>query len=144
ASRHQLGQTLHHLGRANALLLLLIIPVELLNYHAQARLYQRMFAIVGNKLSYRYLFRASLELNFVNHVFPSGGVTGLSYFTLRLREGKSLTGSKATLVHLMKLILYLVSFEIVLVFGVIALAFKGHINNLVILVSSSVATILVM
>ena len=142
-TRHQLVATFHHLAHVNAWALLLIIPVELLNYHAQARLYQRLFAMVGNHLPYKFLYKASVELNFVNHVFPSGGVTGLSYFSLRLRNGKALTGSKATLVHLMKLILYLVSFELVLIFGVLSLAIMGRVNNLVILVSSSIATLLV-
>ncbi|MGH7193322.1 MAG: lysylphosphatidylglycerol synthase transmembrane domain-containing protein, partial [Candidatus Saccharimonadales bacterium] len=120
-----------------------LIPVELLNYHAQTRMYQRLFAIVGNKLSYKFLFKASLELNFVNHVFPSGGVTGLSYFTLRLREGKRLSGGKATFIHVMKIALYLVAFEILLVFGVLCLAVMGHRSNFVMLVAGSLATLLV-
>src|SRR5579863_3348227 len=91
ALRKQIGSTLSNLRHVNTLALLLLIPVEALNYHAQARLYQRLFAIVGNKVSYKFLYRASLELNFVNHVFPSGGVTGLSYFTIRLRDGKEIS-----------------------------------------------------
>src|SRR4051812_34749043 len=75
AIRHQIGDTLSNLGRVNGWALLLIIPVEALNYHAQAKLYQGLFGIVGNRLSYKFLFRTALELNFVNHVFPSGGVT---------------------------------------------------------------------
>jgi len=67
----------------------------------------------------------------------------LSYFSFRLRRGQQLTGSKATLVHLMKLVLYLTSFQLVLIFGVFALAVMGRVNNLVILVASSIATILV-
>lgn len=143
AVRHDLAGTFRNLTKINAWALLLLIPVELLNYHAQARMYQRLFAIVGNKLSYRFLFKASLELNFVNHVFPSGGVTGLSYFTLRLREGKKLTGGKATFIHVMKIGLYLLAFEVLLIFGVFSLAIMGHANNLVMLASGSLATLLV-
>src|SRR5438270_4576480 len=69
-SRRALVSTLHQLGHVKIWILLLIVPVEALNYHAQAKLYQRLFAIVGNSLSYGYLFKASVELNFVNHVFP--------------------------------------------------------------------------
>src|SRR3982751_1646253 len=105
AIRDQLGDTFRNLSQVNWWVLLLMLPIEALNYHAQTRLYQKLFGLVGNKLSYKYLFRASLELNFVNHVFPSGGVTGLSYFSLRLRQGHRLTGAKATLVHFMKLVL---------------------------------------
>jgi hypothetical protein len=142
AARDQVAQTIRDLGRVNAWALLLLIPVEALNYHAQAKLYQGLFASVGNRLGYWYLFRASLELNFVNHVFPSGGVTGLSYFSLRLREGEKLTGAKATLVHLAKLMLMFLSFEMLIVLGVISLAAFGRANNLVILTAGSLSTLL--
>jgi uncharacterized protein (TIRG00374 family) len=141
--RHDLVNTFRNLGDVSGWALLLIIPVEIVNYHAQARLYQRLFAIVGNKPSYRYLIKASLELNFVNHVFPSGGVTGLSYFTLRLRRGKDLSGGKATFIHVMKIGLYLIAFEVMLLFGVLALAVMGHISDLVMLVAGSLSTLLV-
>ena len=105
ALREQLGATISNLGKVNAWALLLIIPIEALNYHSQTKLYQGLFGIVGNKLPYKFLLRTSLELNFVNHVFPSGGVTGISYFGLRMRDGRALTGGKATLVQVMKLAL---------------------------------------
>ena len=142
AVRRQLGDTIHSLAHIHGWALLLIVPIEVINYHAQARLYQRLFKIVGNKLDYKYLYKASLELNFVNHVFPSGGVTGLSYFSLRMREGVKLTGAKATLVHFMKLALQFLSFELLLVFGLLALAVMGRVNNLIILVAGSLSTLL--
>jgi putative heme transporter len=143
AIRDQLGDTFRNLARVHAWALLLLIPIEFLNYHAQARMYQRLFEIVGNKLSYKYLFKASLELNFVNHVFPSGGVTGLSYFTLRLRKGEELSAAKATFIHLVKIALYFIAFEVILVFGVICLAAMGRVNSIVILVAGSLSTLLV-
>jgi putative heme transporter len=143
ATRKQIGSTFDDLTHVHAWALLLLIPIEALNYHAQAKIYQKLFNIVGNKLSYGFLYRASLELNFVNHVFPSGGLTGLSYFTLRLRKGSELSSGKATLVHIMKVGLYILAFEILLVFGVFSLAIMGRVNNLVILVSSSLLTLLV-
>ncbi len=143
ATRHELGSTIRNLGKVNAWALLLLLPIEAMNYHAQARLYQRLFGIVGNRLSYKFLYRASLELNFVNHVFPSGGVTGISFFSVRLRKGQELTGAKATLVHIMKLALTFFSFEVVLVFGLLCLAIMGRVNNLVILVAGSLSTLLV-
>lgn len=142
-TRHQIGSTISNLKNVNAWALLLIVPIEFINYHAQTRLYQRLFAIVGNKVSYKFLFRASLELNFVNHVFPSGGVTGMSYFTLRLRKGDEISSGKATLMHILKIGLYFVTFEIILIFGVFALAIMGRVNNLVILVASSITTLLI-
>lgn len=142
ALRDQLAATIANLGKVNAWALLLIIPVEALNYHSQAKLYQDLFKIVGNKLPYKFLFRTSLELNFVNHVFPSGGVTGISYFGLRMRQGDHLTGGKATLVHVMKLALTFVSFELVLIFGLVALAVMGKASNMTILVAATLSTLL--
>lgn len=143
ASRHQLGATIGNLAHVNGWALLLIIPVELLNYHAQARLYQRLFRLVGNELSYKFLYRASLELNFVNHVFPSGGVTGISYFGLRLRKGDEISGGKATLIQIMKLALTFLSFELLIIIGLLSLAVMGRVSNLTILVAASVSTLLV-
>ncbi|MEK7059372.1 MAG: flippase-like domain-containing protein [Patescibacteria group bacterium] len=142
ALRDQLGDTLSNLTKVNAWALLLIIPVELLNYHSQTKLYQGLFGIVGNKLPYKFLFKTSLELNFVNHVFPSGGVTGISYFGLRMRDGVSISGGKATLVQVMKLGLTFLSFEVLIVFGLICLAVMGRVNNLTILVAASLSTLL--
>lgn len=143
ATRHQIASTFSNLGHVHAWFLLLAIPLEAINYHAQTKIYQRLFEIVGNKLDYKFLYRASLELNFVNHVFPSGGVTGLSYFSLRMRKGKELTAAKATLIHIMKIVLYVAAFEIILIFGVIALAVMGKVNRLVILIAGSISTLLI-
>jgi uncharacterized protein (TIRG00374 family) len=143
AIRRQLGATFGDLKHVNGWALILIVPVEALNYHAQAKLYQKLFHLVGNDLPYKFLYRASLELNFVNHVFPSGGVTGLSYFGVRMRDGPKLTGAKATLVHVMKLGLTFLSFELLIIFGLFCLAVMGRVSNLTILVAAVVSTLLV-
>ena len=142
ATRSQLADTFQNLARVHASLLLLLIPVELLNYHAQTKLYQGLFRVVGNDLSYKFLFKTSVELNFVNHVFPSGGVTGISYFGLRLRKGAEITTAKATLIQVMKLGLTFLSFEVLIIFGMVCLAALGRVNNLTILVASSLSTLL--
>src|ERR1700691_1361642 len=98
AIRHELAVTLDNLTKVRAWLLLLIIPIEALNYHAQAKLYQGLFAVLDEKISYKNLLKLSLELNFVNHVFPSGGVSGISYFSYRLRSF-NIRGAKATLIQ---------------------------------------------
>ena len=123
--------------------LLLMIPLQLLNYDSQTRLYKHLFAVVGNRLSYRELMKASVALNYVNHLFPSGGITGISYFAARLKRDE-ITGAKASAVQLFKLALYFLSFEVLIVFGVIALAVQGHMNSLILLMAGSIATGLVM
>ncbi len=99
--------------------------------------------MVGNKLSYKFLlYKTSLELNFVNHVFPSGGVTGISYFGVRLRDSNEISRPKATLIQVMKLALTFLSFEVLIVVGPICLAVMGRVNNLTILVAGSLSTLL--
>lgn len=141
AIRHQLAETFANLARVQVWVLLLLIPIEALNYDAQARLYKDLFGAVGNKLRYKFTLRLSLELNFINHVFPSGGVSGISYFGVRARS-QHISGARATLIQLMKLVLTIVSFEVLIVLGTIALAFSGRANNLTILTAGVLTTLL--
>lgn len=142
AIRGQLATTIENLFKVHAWFLLLILPVEFLNYDAQARLYQGLFNVVGNRLGYWRLFAASLELNFINSVFPSGGVTGISYFGVRMRD-REITGAKATVVHLLKLVLLFLSFEVLVVVGVFLLAIEGRMNSLILLVAGVLTTLMV-
>lgn len=142
AIRDQLAETFHNLARVNAWALFALLPIQVLNYHAQTKMYQGLFSVVGNKLRYKFLVKTSLELNFVNHVFPSGGVSGISYFGARMRSDK-ITGGKATLVQLMKLLLQIVSFELLLILGLLSLAISGQVNDFVMLVAGSLSTLMV-
>ncbi len=138
ALRHQLADTLRNLHHVNGWVLLLIIPLEALGYHGQTRMYQSLFRTVGTKLDYKPILKVALELNFVNHVFPSGGVSGISYFGLRLRS-LGARGSQATLIQTMRLVLQFLSFELLLFFGMFALAAHGHVSNLTILIGTVIA-----
>lgn len=142
AIRHQIIETFNNLAKVNLWVLTLMLPLLALNYHAQTRVYQDLFALVGNRLKYKFVLRVALELNFVNHVFPSGGVSGISYFGIRMKNGE-ITGGKATIVQLLKLILLFVSFEILLIAGLLFMAMGGRASNLVVLAAGSLSTLLV-
>lgn len=142
ALRHQIAQVVDNLGKVNTWALLLMLPIQFINYDAYARMYQRMYATLGERLKYWTLFRVQLELNFVNHVFPSGGVTGVSYFGLRMKD-QGVTAGKSTLIQVMKFGLLLISYEVLLVLGLFCLAVVGRTNNLTILVLASLATLMV-
>jgi uncharacterized protein (TIRG00374 family) len=142
ALRSQLGDTIKNLGKVQVWALLLLLPLEYLNYDAQARMYQQLFGIVGNKLPYKKMFRLSLELNFINSVFPSGGVSGISYFGVRMRSN-NVTGARATLVQLMKLVMLFLSFEVLVLFGMIALAAGNRVNGLILLLAGALTTVMV-
>ena len=140
--RKDIGGVVENLGKVNTLALLLIIPVEMLNYDAYSRMYVGLFRILGKKVKYRDMFRLNLELNFVNHILPSGGISGISYFTVRMRA-YGVSGPTATLSQLMKLLLLYISFQPLLIVGIFLLALRGHVNNLIMVVASSLITLLV-
>ena len=140
--RHQIHDVIKNLGRVNTFWLLLMIPLELANYDAYARFYRRIFAIFGVKVSYKSMLKLTFELTFVNHILPSGGVSGISYFSVRMRS-EGVSGPKATLAQVLKLFLLFFSFLPLLVLGVFLLALRGHVNNLIILVASSLITLLI-
>jgi glycosyltransferase 2 family protein len=142
AVRRQIGETIHNFGRINVAVLLLIPVWQAINYHAYTKMYQHFLNIFGNNVPYKSMFRAQLELNFVNNVFPSGGVSGVSYFGYKMRT-LGVTAGKATLVQIMKFGLLFISFQILLFLALLALAVEGRVNNLMILVASSIATALI-
>lgn len=141
ALHSQLASTFHNLAHVHAYVLLLIIPIEFWNYDAQTRQYRGLFRVVGNELGYWRLFKITLEINFINNVFPSGGVSGISYFGARMRDDK-ITAGKATLVQLFKLLLLYLAFEVLLIVGLFFLAIGGHVNSFVILVATAISTLL--
>lgn len=140
--RHDLITTFRDLLHVHAWALVLMIPIEMVNYHAQSKLYQRLFQMVGNKVTYKRMLKAALELTFVNHVFPSGGAAGISYFGLRVKDGE-ISGAKATMVQLMKLVLTFFSFEALVILSVFLLAIGGKVSNFTILVSGILSTLLI-
>lgn len=140
--RKDIGGVIENLGKVNTLALLLIIPIEAVNYDVYARFHRRLFKILDKKVNYRDMFKLNLELNFVNHILPSGGVSGISYFTVRMRAF-GVSGPKSTLSQLIKLLLLYISFQPILILGVLLLALRGHVNNLVMVVASSLITLLV-
>ena len=140
--RKDIGGVIENLGKVNTLALLLILPIEALNYHAYTRFYIGLFKILGEKVDYWNMYRLNLELNFVNHILPSGGVSGISYFTVRTRA-HGISGPKSTLSQLIKLLLLYISYQPILIIGVFLLALRGHVNNLVMVVASSLITLLI-
>ncbi|MCW1908753.1 MAG: flippase-like domain-containing protein [Candidatus Saccharibacteria bacterium] len=142
AVREELAQTIDNLRKVNLWVLALLIPIEALNHDSYARMFRSLFGIVGHKLHYKDMYKVSLELNMVNHIFPSGGVSGFSYFSLRMKQFDVSTG-KSTLVQTMKFVCLFISFEVMLIFGLLALAIGGQASNVVILLAGSLATSLV-
>lgn len=71
-------------------------------YYAAGQIY---FAFLrqrkGFKISTPKLTRISLEINFVNHAIPSGGVSGLAYLVWRLKE-MHITAGQISFIHVLR------------------------------------------
>jgi len=139
--RRQIASTISNLGKVDAWALSGMLVWQLLDYHCYAKLYQHLYRTLGERIRYRSLFRVTLELNFVNNVFPSGGVSGISYFALRMRDA-DVPASKSTVVQLTKFIFLFVSFQILLGLSLILLAIGGNVNRFTILVAASLFTLM--
>lgn len=140
--RDQILETLSNLGKVKASVLFLIIFWQILNYHTYAKLYQGLFNILGSKIDYKPMYKVAIELNFVNHVFPSAGVSGFSYFGLRMKQ-LGATAAQAAVVQTMRFVTIFMSFQVLLFMGLLLLAINGKASNLTILVASSLSTLLV-
>ena len=140
--REQIVESFQTIGNIRWWWLLLIPVLQVLNYDAYARQNQGLFAILGSKISYKYLYKVNLELNFVNHVFPSGGVSGFSYFSLRLRK-RGVSGTQASLVQLMRFVLVYVAFLALLTLALVMLTFSGSVNRFVLLAGGSISTLII-
>lgn len=141
ALRNQLYDTIYNLLQVNPWPILLIIPLALINHYLQAKVYQGLFRIFGDRFRTKSMMRLSLELNLVNNVFPSGGVSGFSYLSLRMRD-EGVSTAKATFVQIMRFAVLFASFQILLALGLLMLAFGGSANDFVLLLAGSLATLL--
>ena len=139
--RNEIAETLENIGSLKWWALALMIPAQIMNYQAYAVMYKGLFEILGHKISYKKWWKIVLELNFVNNVFPSGGVSGFSYFSLRLRR-EGISAGQSTLVQIVRFVLLFISFQVLLVAGLIILALGGQANSLAILIAGSIATAL--
>jgi len=141
--RKDVGKALQDLGKINSVALLLILPLQVINYSAYAHLYQEFFKILATKKQpLKRMFKVALELNFVNHVFPSGGVSGFSYFTARLKPF-GISTAQATLTQTMRFVLTFASFVGLLFIGLFLLALGGSASNMIIFVTCSLAFLVV-
>jgi putative heme transporter len=140
--RKQIGEVISDLGKVNTLALLFIIPLRFLNFDSYSRFYMALFIIFGERVKYWPMYKLALELNFMNYILPSGGVSGISYFGVRMKA-LGVSAAKATLVQFFKFILLYLSFLPLLIAGTFLLALNGKVNNLILMIASSIITLVI-
>lgn len=136
-SRQQIAETFEKLADLNYFWLLMIIPMQIGNHYSTGKLYQSYLKTLGEKLSTKSAFKASLEINFVNHVLPSGGVSGFGYLSSRFRK-EGIPSSKSTLTQVARHTLTFISFIVYLLLAMFLLSVFGNASRLMILISSGI------
>lgn len=138
SARDDLRGVVDELENANLYWLLLFLPLQVINYHAYARMYQETFNLLGEKVGYWDMYKLSTELSFVNYVFPSAGISGFGYFSLRMRSF-GVRGARSTMAQTIRWGIVLASFIPVLALGVLLLALTNDVSNIVVLAASGLS-----
>lgn len=133
-SRSQIIETFKKLADLNFFWLVLIIPLQLINYFSVAKFYQSYLRELGENIKTKQLYATALEINFINNVFPSGGVSGFGYIRAKLKK-MGVPTSKSTLTQLSRHSLTFLSFIIYLLFAMFLLSLFGNASRLMIFVS---------
>ncbi|MBQ6127795.1 flippase-like domain-containing protein [Candidatus Saccharibacteria bacterium] len=86
-AREEVVKAVNYLAHTNVLIILLLIPEQLFMYYCCGKIFFSYMEAKkdAKKISRWNLMRISLELNFMNHAVPSGGVSGLGYVAWRLK-----------------------------------------------------------
>ncbi len=135
----QIKDGLHQIGGAKWSLIALMIPLQIFNFYAVGMIYYDYFAATGQKMDSKFqMFKIALELNFVNNVFPSGGVAGFSYLGIRLKH-LGVPVARTTLAQAMRFALTFISFLLLLFVGLFFLSFDNQAGGVTLYISLSIA-----
>ena len=141
-ARDQIAEAFRTFTQLNVIWLAAIIPIQIMNHFAVAKFYQSYLKTLGKKIPTKRLFKVSLEMNFVNNVFPSGGVSGFGYLSYRLK-GLGVKGSQSTLLQTSRHFLTFLSFVVYLLIALFLLSTFGSASRIIILIASSMSSIII-
>lgn len=143
AARHEIASAWRLLESVNLAILALLIPGQIISYAIAGEM---MFAYLRYKNMTHHISswnqtRMALEMNFVNHVLPSAGVSGISYMTWRLGH-YGITPGKAALAQLVRFAAGFVAFITLLFIALVVITVDGSITRWTILFSGVAVTIM--
>ena len=145
ALRDEVVRAWELLGRVDIWILLLIFPLQFLSYYASGAAifsYLKQRGLTKDIHSWD-MARMSLELNFVNHILPTAGVSGASYMTWRLSK-LGVSSGRATLAQVVRLSASFGAYVVLLMLAVIVVTLDTGVNRLTILATSGlVSTIII-
>ncbi len=123
------------IGSINLWILALLIPVQFFSYYATGGM---IFSYLRSKgdlrdVSHWRMARFALELNFVNHVLPSGGAAGFSYLGWLLNKYK-VSVARTTMAQIVRFALTFISFVLLLMVAVTMLILDHRIDRVILLI----------
>ncbi|MGH7218613.1 MAG: lysylphosphatidylglycerol synthase transmembrane domain-containing protein [Candidatus Microsaccharimonas sp.] len=123
------------IGEVDLWILAWLIPVQFASYYATGGMIFSYLRAKGNlqEMSRWSMTRLALELNFVNHILPSGGAAGFSYLAWVLKKHK-VSVSRSTMAQLIRFVLTFASFIALLLVSIIILAFESKIEPIILII----------
>lgn len=143
-SRHELLAAWALLEKVNLWILALLIPSQIFVYFVGGEMmfsYLRAKGVI-KEMPKRDLTQMALEMNFVNHVLPSGGVSGISYMTWRLSK-YGIPAGRAAMAQLVRFSMAFVAYIALMLVALVAITIDGSINRWIIFISFSMILVLV-
>ena len=138
-ARHSIEKAWGLLGDVNVWILAIVVPIVMLSYFAVGEMifsYLRQKRLI-NHVNPLTLMRISLELNFVNHILPSGGASGVAY--LNWRMGKlGVNMARATMAQAVRFVAGFMAATLMLLIGLLMVTIDGTVNRWIILMSAGV------
>lgn len=133
-----------YLSKVDLWILSLIIPFQFISYFATGEMIFSYLRAKGNirDLSVLKVTRMALELNFVNHVFPSGGAAGAAYFSWLLGH-HGVSSGRAIMAQIIRFTLTFLSFVLLLLVALTILIIDHSVDRVTILLSLLLAVLAV-
>lgn len=125
------------LSSVNLWILSLLIPVQIISYYAVGAM---IFSYLRQKGSVKKVHslstaRIALELNFVNHILPTGGLSGVAYTNWRLKEF-GVSSARATMAQVVRYVVSGAAFAVMLLVAVLMITLDGSVNRWILTFSS--------
>ena len=126
------------LGQVDLRILALLIPVQFLSYYATGGMIFSYLRAKGDlkDMSHWSMTRLALELNFVNHILPSGGAAGFSYLAWVLSRHK-VSVARSTMSQLIRFVLTFLSFVLLLLVAMAILTFNHQIDRVTVIIGGA-------
>lgn len=144
-SWHDIVQAFGLLQRTQWWIIALVVPVQIFSYYASGEILVSFLRAKKELLHLKPLqvARFSLEFNFVNHVLPSGGLSGISYANWRFKQ-LGVSTARITLAQAMRFIVSFAAYVALLMISILLLAIDGNVNRLMLTFAASLSTLIVL